>query len=127
MSATDTEAAIVRWHDAVNKKDLDAAFSTVTNPIVVNGPKGVGPITDEGFVEWMTRSGITLRSVSYHPITDRVIVVEQDAQWPADSKPIRVATLFRVTSDRVSAALRFPELRPALEFAYLYTQLAATE
>lgn len=127
MSATDTETAIVRWHDAVNTKDLDAALGAVTSPVVINGPRGAGPITDKGFVEWITRSGITMRPVSYHPITERVIVVEQDAQWPEDSKSTRVATLYRATGDRVSAALRFPELRLALEFAYLYTELAATE
>lgn len=127
MSAVETEAAIGRWHDAVNSKDLTVALGTVTNPIVINGPKGAGPITDEGFVEWITRSGITLRPRSYHPITDRVIVVEQDAQWPADAEPTRLATLFRATGDQVSAALRFPALREALEFAYLYTELAATE
>lgn len=127
MSAADTETAIVRWHDVVNRHDLAAAIGTVTNPVVINGPKGVGPITDESFVEWISRSGITLRPLSYHLITERVIVVEQDARWPADAEPTRLATLFRATGDQVSAALRFPALRPALEFAYLYTELAATE
>ncbi len=127
MSAADTETAIARWHDAVNRKDLTAALGTVTNPVVINGPKGAGPITDEGFVEWITRSGITLHPRSYHPITERVIVVDEDAQWPDDAHPTRLATLFRATGDQVSAALRFPALRPALEFAYLYTELAATE
>jgi hypothetical protein len=127
MSAIETEAAIGRWHDAVNNKDLTAALGAVTNPVVINGPKGAGPITDKAFVEWITRSGITLRPRSYHPITDRVIVVEQDAQWTADAQPTQLATLFRATGDQVSAALRFPALREALEFAYLYTELAATE
>jgi len=127
MSAVDTETAIARWHDVVNRKDLTAALATVTNPIVINGPKGAGPITDKGFVEWITRSGITLIPRSYHPITERVIVVEQDAQWPADARPTRLATLFRSTGNQVSAALRFPTFREALEFAYLYTELAATE
>ncbi|MFE1644142.1 hypothetical protein ACFM35_01010 [Microbacterium sp. P01] len=127
MSAEESEAAIARWHDAVNRKDLAAALGTVTNPIVINGPKGAGPITDEGFVEWVTRSGITLHPRSFHPITQRVIVVEQDARWPEDSSSTRLATLFRASGGRVSAALRFPALRPALEFAYLYTELAATE
>ncbi|MFE1664363.1 hypothetical protein [Microbacterium sp. P02] len=127
MSAEESEVAIARWHDAVNRKDLAAALGTVTNPIVINGPKGAGPITDEGFVEWVTRSGITLHPRSFHPITQRVIVVEQDARWPEDSSSTRLATLFRASGGRVSAALRFPALRPALEFAYLYTELAATE
>lgn len=127
MSAADTEVAIAHWHDAVNRKDLTAALGTVTNSIVINGSKGAGPITDRDFVEWITRSGITLHPRSYHPITERVIVVEQDAEWPANAHSTRLATLFRATGDQVSAALRFPGLRPALEFAYLYTELAATE
>lgn len=127
MSATETEAAIVKWHEAVNEKDFEAAKRVVTNPVVINGPKGAGPITPSEFVEWIVRSGIDLRPMSYHPITERVIVVEQDARWPADSHPTRVATLFRATGDQISASLRFPDLRLALEFAYLYTELAATE
>lgn len=127
MSAATTERAIAQWHDAVNQKDLIAARATVTNPIVINGPKGAGPITGESFVEWIVRSGISLHPRSYHPITERVIVVEQDAQWSADTHSTRVATLFRVTGQHVSAALRFPALREALDFAYLYTELAATE
>ena len=38
-----------------------------------------------------------------------------------------VATVFRATGDRVSAALRFPDLRAALDFAHLYAELAATD
>lgn len=127
MVDTPTETAIAHWHDAVNRQDLKAALGAVTNPVVINGPKGAGPITDEAFVEWIIRSGIALRPRSYHPISGRVMVVEQDAQWPADIKPTRVATVFRTTGTQVSAALRFPALRPALEFAHLYTELAATE
>lgn len=127
MSATDTEDAIARWHEAVNRKDLAAAKNTVTSRVVINGPKGAGPITAAEFVEWITRSGIKLRPTSYHPITDRVIVVEQEARWPEDPTPTCLATLFRATGDRVSASLRFLELRQALEFAYLYTELVATE
>ncbi len=55
------------------------------------------------------------------------LVVEQDARWPKNTAWTRVATVFRVTDMRVSAALRFADLRTALEFAYLYRELAATE
>ena len=104
-----------------------AYISAVTSPIVVNGPRGAGPIGRSEFVDWIVRSGVTLRPVSSHPITDRVWVVEQDAQWPGDAEPTRVATLFRATGSRVSAALRFPAAHAALEFASLYTELVATE
>ncbi|OSY36261.1 hypothetical protein C8E95_2141 [Pseudonocardia autotrophica] len=35
--------------------------------------------------------------------------------------------MFRVANATVTAALRLPELRPALDLAYLYRKLAATE
>ncbi|WP_252974040.1 hypothetical protein [Janibacter melonis] len=126
MDAT-AEEAIVRWHEVVNAADLDAARRVVTDPIVVSGPKGAGPISPDGFADWITRSGIALRPRSYHPISTRVLVVEQDARWPKNTAWTRVATVFRVTDMRVSAALRFADLRTALEFAYLYRELAATE
>jgi len=122
-----SEAAVGRWHEAVNTQDLDAARSVVADPLVVNGPKGAGPISPDGFADWITRSGISVRARSWHPITDRVIVVEQDARWPQDPAWVRVATVFRADGDRVSAALRFPDLQAALEFALPHTELAATE
>jgi hypothetical protein len=125
MSAT--EAAVGRWHDAVNAGDLTAARLAVTDPIVVSGPQGAGPITGDGFAGWITRSGVRLRARSWHPVSDRVLVVEQDARWPQDTDWVAVATVFRATGDRVSAALRFPDLRTALDFARLYADLAATE
>lgn len=126
-SSAQTEAAIARWHEVVNAADLDAARTTVGDPIVVNGPKGAGPITPASFCDWITRSGIRLHPRSYHPISDHVLVVEQDATWPQDPKRHRVATVFRAYDSRVTAALRFPSLRDALHFADLYSALAATE
>lgn len=121
------EVAVASWHDAVNSADLDRARAVVTNPIVVNGPQGAGPVTPDGFADWISRSGIALQPRSYHPISDHLLVVEQDATWPQDRVPKRVATVFRATEDRVSAALRFDTLHEALQFAYLYRELAATE
>jgi hypothetical protein len=122
-----TETAVGRWHDAVNAGDPAAARLAVTDPIVVSGPHGAGPITGDGFADWITRSGVRLRARSWHPVSDRVIVVEQDARWPQDPEWRGVATVFRATGERVSAALRFPDLRTALDFAQLYAALAATE
>lgn len=126
-ASPDAESAIVRWHELVNAADVTKATRAVTDPIVVNGPKGSGPITAEEFGNWITRSGITLIPRSFHLISDNLWVVEQDATWPADKKPTRVATLFRSSEGLVSAALRFPTLHDALQFAHLYRELAATE
>ncbi|MFI0422981.1 MarR family transcriptional regulator [Spongiactinospora sp. 9N601] len=122
-----TEAAIGRWHEVVNAGDLAAARGVVADQVVVNGPKGAGVITAEGFAEWIARSGIRLRPRAWHPVGDRVMVVEQDARWPGDEAWSQVATVFRVTGDRVSTALRFSDLRAALDFASIHPGLAETE
>jgi ketosteroid isomerase-like protein len=120
---------VSRWHSAVNSADVAAAADAVTDPIVVNGPRGAGPVTPAEFADWVIRSGIALRPLSSHPFGDRVLVVEQEARWPDDPSWTPVATVFRVSGDgsRVSAALRFPDLPAALSFAGLYAALAATE
>ena len=118
---------IRRWHDTVNVADLDGVRDVITDPIVVSGPQGTGTISADAFTEWVTRSGITLQPVSWHPAGERVMVVEQQAAWPGSDEPLTVATMFRLTGGRVSAALRFPDLEQALAFARPYVQLAATE
>jgi hypothetical protein len=126
-TAARTEAAIDRWHQVVNTKDLSGVPDAVCDPIVVSGPKGAGRISSDEFADWITRSGVELRPRSHHPVTDRVMVVEEDARWPRNAGWTRIATVFRATGDRVSAALRFPDLRSALEFAHMYAELSATE
>jgi hypothetical protein len=121
----DLEGAINRWHQRVN--DRQAVADVVSDPLVVLGPKGAGPITPDGFADWVDRSGIRLVPRSWHPVSDRMMVVEEDATWPESPAPARVATVFRVTGDKVSAALRMPDLRQALELAYICRELAATE
>lgn len=121
------EAAINEWHAGVNDGDLARSAAAVGNPIVVLGPKGAGPITPKEFTEWVERSGITLVPRSWHPVSDRLMVVEEDATWPESKEPTRVATVFRVGGGKVTAALRFPDLRQAIELAYICRAMAATE
>src|SRR5262249_37423215 len=121
------EPVINRWHEAVNKGDSVEAAAAVSDPIVVLGPKGAGPITPTDFAGWVERSGIKLVARSWHPISDRLMVVEQEATWPENAKPTRVATVFRVTGTKVSAALRLPDLRSALELAFICREMAANE
>lgn len=119
--------AINRWHAVVNGGDLGAAALAVTDPVVVLGPKGAGPITPGEFADWVLRSGIKLIPRSWHPVSDRLMVVEEDATWPRGETPAQVATLFRITGDRVSAALRLPDVKSALELACICREMAATE
>ncbi|MQA95149.1 MAG: hypothetical protein GEV11_11075 [Streptosporangiales bacterium] len=121
------ETAINEWHASVNDADLGRSAQAVGDPIVVLGPKGAGPITPEQFAAWVERSGIRLVPRSWHPVSERLMVVEEDATWPESAAPTRVATVFRVTGGKVSAALRQPDLASALELAYVCREMAATE
>lgn len=121
------EAAVNEWHASVNAGDLARSARAVGDPVVVLGPKGAGPITPTQFADWVERSGITLTPRSWHPVSDRLMVVEEDATWPESTKPTRVATIFRATDGKITAALRLPDLKAALELAYVCREMAATE
>ncbi|RNL62474.1 hypothetical protein EFK50_11930 [Nocardioides marmoriginsengisoli] len=127
MDTLSTEAAIVEWHASVNSGDLDRSARSVGSTVVVLGPKGAGPLTPSGFADWVERSGIQLTPRSWHPVSDRIMVVEEDATWPASPEPTRVASVFRVADGKVTAALRLPDLRAALDLAFICRELAATE
>lgn len=121
------EEAINEWHASVNSGDLQRSAGAVGDPVVVLGPKGAGPIAPEQFAEWVERSGIKLVPRSWHPVSEQLMVVEEDATWPENTKPSRVATVFRAAGGKVTAALRMPNLQAALELAYIYREMAATE
>lgn len=121
------EEAINEWHASVNVGDRRRSAAAVGDPIVVLGPKGAGSIAPDQFADWVERSGIRLVARSWHPVSERLMVVEQDATWPDNQKPTRVATLFRVVGTKVTAALRLPDLKSALDLAYICREMAASE
>ncbi|GGQ19879.1 hypothetical protein ACFFKE_32080 [Streptomyces mutabilis] len=121
------EEAVNEWHASVNAVDLQRSATAVGDPVVVLGPKGAGPITPTQFADWVERSGIKLVPLSWHPVSERLMVVEEDATWPESTEPTRVATVFRASDGKVTAALRLPDLKAALELAYICREMAATE
>jgi hypothetical protein len=121
------EAAVALWHAGVNSGDRRRSAAAVGDPVVVLGPKGAGPITPDQFADWVERSGIRLVPRAWHPVSERLVVVEEDATWPDDHEPTRVATVFRVAGAKVTAALRLPDLGSALELAHLCHAMAASE
>ncbi len=127
LMAASLETAINEWHTAVNAGDLARSAGAVGDPIVVLGPKGAGPISPEQFAQWVQRSGIRLVPRSWHPVSERLMVVEEDATWPGNPVSTRVATVFRVAGGKVTASLRLPDLRSALDLAYICREMAATE
>lgn len=127
MSTPSLDAAVTRWHEAVNAGDLSLARAAVSDPLVVTGPRSVAAITPDDFAQWIVASGIELSPTTRHPISERAVVVEQRARWHDSPETAEVATFFRCTGDQVSAVLRFPSLEDALTFAATYTHLLATE
>lgn len=121
------EEAINEWHASVNAGDLQRSARAVGDPVVVLGPKGAGPITPAQFAEWVERSRIKLVPRSWHPVSERLMVVEEDATWPESTQSTRVATVFRASAGKVTAALRLPDFRAALDLAYICRDMAATE
>ena len=121
------EEVVDEWHLSVNAGDLQRSARVVSDPIVVVGPKGAGAITPAQFAEWVKRSGINLMPRSWHPVSERLMVVEEDATWPESTEVTRVATVFRACGGKITAALRLPDLQAALELASLYREMAATE
>jgi hypothetical protein len=121
------EAAIDEWHTSVNDGDLERSARAVGDPIVVLGPKGAGAITPAQFAKWVERSRIELIPRSWHPVSERLMVVEEDATWPESKEATRVATVFRASDGKVTAALRLPDLQSALELAHICREMAASE
>ncbi|NYI96849.1 hypothetical protein HNR12_003126 [Streptomonospora nanhaiensis] len=90
-------APVREWHRAVNARDLDTARRIAAPGIRVGGPKGAAAGV-EVFTDWITRSGIRLEPVSWHPVGADRVVVEQDATWPGapdaqarQAPPVRAA------------------------------------
>ncbi|MBI5161808.1 MAG: hypothetical protein HY996_10415 [Micrococcales bacterium] len=124
---TNLEEAINEWHASVNAGDLQRSAQAVGDLVVVLGPKGAGSITSAQFAEWVQRSGINLIPRSWHPVSERLMVVEQDAVWPESAQPTRVATVFRASAGKITAALRLPDLKAALELAFICRAMAESE
>ena len=121
------EEVVNEWHLSVNAGDLQRSARVVGDPIVVVGPRGAGAITPAQFAEWVKCSGINLMPRSWHPVSQRLMVVEEDATWPGSTEVTRVATVFRASGGKITAALRLPDLQAALELASLCREMAATE
>ena len=124
---SDLTEAIEEWHASVNAADAQRCAAVVGNPTIVLGPRGAGPITPDQFADWVKRSGIRLLPRAWHPVSDRLVVVEEDATWPDNHEPTRVATVFRVAGAKVTAALRLPDLESALKLASICREMAASE
>ncbi|WP_029433719.1 nuclear transport factor 2 family protein [Blastococcus sp. URHD0036] len=121
------DGVVRRWHAAVNAGNTAAAMRTVTDPVVVSGPRGAGRVPAEEFVAWIERSRISMDARRWHPVGARVTVVEQHATWPEDPEGAEIATCFVTAGERVCAALRYPSAQEALQVASALAEVLALE
>ncbi len=112
------EIAVVRaWHEAVNAADVERLTALSSDDIVVGGPRGTGQGA-QLLRDWFGRAGIRLEPRQVFQ-RQEVVVVEQDAAWPAPgadtaSGPQVVASAFVVRAGRVASVMRHPDLTTAL-------------
>jgi hypothetical protein len=115
MSSPDVEA-VLTWHAALNRSDIDGLLALSTPDVEVGGPRGAGS-GSELLRDWVTRAGIRMQPGRVVRGNGSV-VVEESAQWKtADgswSTPRTVATVFKVRSERVSSVIRYDDLASAL-------------
>ncbi|GGO44789.1 hypothetical protein GCM10012287_11150 [Streptomyces daqingensis] len=115
-------APVREWHRAVNERDASAARAVAAEDIVMSGPRGETSGVDS-LAGWVEHAGIHLRAVSWHAVDGSTVIVEQDATWPSaphadpDAAPVRLATLFRLRDDHITAVLRYDGLTQALTAA----------
>lgn len=69
------DEALDRWHAVVSAGDLGQATMVVTDPVVVNGPRGVDRLAPTEFADWVERSGISITPRGWHAVSERVGVV----------------------------------------------------
>jgi hypothetical protein len=100
------------WHDAVNAGAAASAGALCTEDVEVGGPKGSAH--GRGMlVDWVRHAGIRMEPVRWY-CGAAGAVVEQDARWLDRETgelgaPVRVATVFGFTGDRISRVLRYPD------------------
>src|SRR5215211_5199411 len=113
MSITVPSSSVIeRFHHAVNKCDADAAAKLVTDDVEVGGPRGSarGVAALRG---WVEHAGIQLTAGRTYRRGD-IVVVAQTARWSGDDTTHAIATVFRLSGDLISAAIRYDDLAAAL-------------
>jgi hypothetical protein len=116
----DSWPEVEAWHRAVNARVAEAAVAVATPDVRLGGPRGSAE-GSEVLRRWVEEAGLRLDPVACHAVSDRVVVVEEDATWPhrpgPSGAPVRVATVYAVRDGRVAAVLRHDGLAAALDAA----------
>jgi ketosteroid isomerase-like protein len=109
----DPEQTVRAWHQTLNAGELDRLLALSAADVEVGGPRGSGRGRDL-LRAWFGRADIRLEPISLQTHGEAV-VVEQQAGWPGDTEPQRVASVFRVRDGLVTSVIRYPDVTAALE------------
>jgi len=114
MTSTDPDIALLnRWHDAVNRGDIDAAVAECAQDVAITGPRGTGHGHDL-VRTWLERSGIRLQPQEEFVEKDGRFVVLEMARWTtaaapdgAPIDPTETWVVFTVTGGKLSSIERY--------------------
>ncbi len=113
---------VQKWHDALNRGDVDRMVALVHQDVVVGGPRG----KTSGIQvvrQWFGRANVRLVPLTYFG-TGQTIVVEEKGEWidPANGQVTgsqTVATLFTVEGNLITSIVRHDQVEAALSEAGL--------
>jgi ketosteroid isomerase-like protein len=117
MMAEDQIAVLQKWHDAINRGDVEAVLALCADDIEVGGPRGSAHGRDV-MRDWMARSAIQLAPRRWFA-GEGDVVVEQLATWGVTGSdqphdPVVVASTFQVADGLIGRVVRFETLDAAL-------------
>ncbi len=102
-------AVLLRWHDAVNTGNIEAAVRECTPDVAVRGPRGVGH-GHQLVRDWLTRSGIRLTPLEEMVERDGRYVVRERARWTTvEADPVETYCVFVLTGGKVSSIARYDD------------------
>jgi SnoaL-like domain len=115
-------AAVLAWHDAVNRRDVERVMDLTSPDVEIVGPRGPARGHD-ALRQWFGHARVTLEPLRAFA-RGGAVVVAQRGVWhdPASGEVIdeaQVASCFRVDGGRVAHYQRFDNLGAALEAAGL--------
>lgn len=116
------QMVVSRWHDAVNRSDLELLAEQLQPDVAIVGPRGSAHGVDM-VLAWASRAGITLQPTAWYAAGDEM-VVGQEARWRDAAsgqlgEPFQIGTRFRLRAGLIAHIERHMELSEALAAAGL--------
>lgn len=113
---------VSRWHDAVNRGDLELLAEQMQPDVAIVGPRGTAYGVDV-VLDWASRAGITLQPTAWFAAGEEMVVA-QEARWRNVAsgqlgEPFQIGTRFRLYAGLIAHIERHADLAEALAAAGL--------